>query len=229
MDEFHRKGYTIVEDIYTPEEIALIIDMITTADVSGPAFRKTNDLYAIREFLKEVPEIQAYIFNAKLKSLIAENFGSDYVPVKSIYFDKPSDSNWFVAWHQDLMISVNKKLDLPGFGPWTQKEGQYAVRPPVSYLENIFTIRIHLDDTDEDNGALRVIPGSHTKGIHRYSSENLDDHVVCKVPRGGAMIMRPLLQHASRRTVNQKGRRVIHIEFSNDTLPEGLNWRDGLS
>ncbi len=62
-----------------------------------------------------------------------------------------------VAWHQDLTISVNKKLDLPGYGPWTIKQDQYAVQPPLEILENIFTIRIHLDDTDEKNGALRVI------------------------------------------------------------------------
>jgi len=229
MDEFCTKGYAIVEDIYTPGEIGLIIEKISAADASGSSFRKTNDLFAIRRFLNEVPEVQPYIFNTKLKRLISENFGSGYVPVKSVYFDKPNDSNWFVAWHQDLMISVDRKLDLPGFGPWTQKEGQYAVQPPVCYLENIFTIRIHLDDTDEDNGALRVIPGSHTKGVHRNSPEGLDDQVTCKVPSGGVMIMRPLLQHASRRTVNGKRRRVIHIEFSNDTLPGGLNWRDGFS
>jgi ectoine hydroxylase-related dioxygenase (phytanoyl-CoA dioxygenase family) len=29
------------------------------------------------------------------------------------------------------------------------------------------TVRIHLDDTDENNGALRVVPKSHLKGIYR--------------------------------------------------------------
>jgi len=76
-----------------------------------------------------------------------------------------------VAWHQDLTFSVDKKLDLPGYGPWTIKQDQYSVQPPLDLLENIFTIRIHLDDTDEKNGALRVIPGLHLKGVHRYSAK----------------------------------------------------------
>lgn len=94
---------------------------------------------------------------------------------KSIYFDKPEHSSWFVAWHQDLTISVDKKIDLDGFGPWTSKQDQFAVQPPLAFLENIFTVRIHLDDTDEHNGALRVIPGSHRKGIYRYSPDEPDN------------------------------------------------------
>ena len=93
--------------------------------------------------------------------------------MKSIYFDKPAGSNWFVSYHQDLTISVNAKIDLGGFGPWTVKQDQYAVQPPLQILENNFTIRIHLDDTDENNGALKVIPGSHLKGVCRQNTTSL--------------------------------------------------------
>jgi len=95
-------------------------------------------------------------------------------------------------------------------------------------LESNFTIRIHLDDTDENNGALRVIPGSHLGGIQR--SETMDwrteKEVTCKVSKGGIMLMRPLLLHASSRTTSNKRRRVIHIEFSNKPLPASLKWSE---
>ena len=108
------------------------------------------------------------------------------------------------------------------------KQNQYAVQPPLHILENNFTIRIHLDDTDENNGALRVIPKSHAKGIYRpetidWSKER---EVTCIVSKGGVMLMRPLLLHASSRTTNNKKRRVIHIEFSNQSLPEPLQWSE---
>jgi Phytanoyl-CoA dioxygenase (PhyH) len=224
------KGFAVIEDVFTPEEVALIIKKIFQANADRPTFRKTNDLFAIRQFLKEVPEIQPLIFNAKLNGIVGEYFGQDYFAVKSIYFDKPENSNWFVAWHQDLTISVNEKLDLPGFGPWTIKQDQYAVQPPLDILENIFTIRIHLDDTDEKNGALRVIPGSHRNSIHRYSSKALsNEEQICNVKGGGIMIMRPLLQHASNRSTSAQRRRVIHIEFSNSRLPDELSWAERLS
>lgn len=224
------KGYTIIENIFTSEEVSLIAEMIIRVNSSKPTFRKTNDLFAIRQVLKEIPEIQPLIFNVKLNAIIAEYFGRDYFVVKSIYFDKPENSNWFVAWHQDLTISVDKKLNLPGFGPWTIKQDQYAVQPPLNILENIFTIRIHLDDTDEMNGALRVIPGSHLKGVQRPSSNGSNnEEEICRVGSGGIMIMRPLLLHASNRTTSGKGRRVIHIEFSNSRLPAGLAWAELLN
>ncbi|MDO6433482.1 phytanoyl-CoA dioxygenase family protein [Flavitalea sp. BT771] len=220
----HAKGYTVINDVFTPKEVEIIAGQISQANAAKLTFRKTADLYAIRQFLKEVPQIQPLIFNAGLNAIIAQYFGPKYFVVKSIYFDKPQQSNWFVAWHQDLTISVDRKLDLPGFGPWTIKQGQYAVQPPLDILENIFTIRIHLDDTDENNGALRVIPGSHRHGVQRSKGPGVEE--ICTVNSGGIMIMRPLLQHASNRTTSGNRRRVIHIEFSNSSLPEGLAWAE---
>ena len=150
--------------------------------------------------------------------------------VKSIYFDKPSSSNWYVSYHQDLTISVNKKIELANFGPWTVKQNQYAVQPPVDYLENIITLRIHLDETTESNGALKVIPTSHLKKIYRPETINwkVEKEVICPVKIGGIMLMKPLILHSSSRTTNNKQRRVIHIEFSNRELPSELRWSEFL-
>jgi ectoine hydroxylase-related dioxygenase (phytanoyl-CoA dioxygenase family) len=151
--------------------------------------------------------------------------------VKSIYFDKPGQSNWFVAWHQDLTISVDQKLPIQGFGPWTIKDEQFAVQPPLEILEQIFTIRIHLDETDKNNGALKVIPGSHLKGVYRPETIDWEKESIetCNVQKGGVMIMRPLLLHASDRATGSNNRRVIHIEFANTSLPEGLQWAESIN
>ncbi|MDB5088044.1 MAG: hypothetical protein JWR09_2038 [Mucilaginibacter sp.] len=221
-------GFTILNDIYTTNEIDAIIATINKADQSNPTFRKTDDLFAIRQFFKGVPVVKELIFNAKLKSLIQNLFGDQYFVVKSIYFDKPEKSNWFVAWHQDLTISVDKKIELPGYGPWTVKLNQFAVQPPVEILQDNFTIRIHLDDTDAGNGALKVISGSHLKNICRVDSLDWKNETenICKVSAGGIMIMRPLLMHASNRTTSNKQRRVVHIEFSRAELPLEISWAE---
>lgn len=221
-------GFTVIEDIYTGAEVNAIIDVIESADRSGPLFRQTDDVFAIRQFLKAVPDVAPLLLNNSLKSLISDIFGEGYFVVKSIYFDKPGSSNWFVAWHQDLTISVDKKIDIAGYGPWTVKHNQFAVQPPLQILQDNFTIRIHLDDTDEGNGALKVLPGSHLKEICR--PENIDwqheTEVSCNVLSGGIMIMRPLLMHASNRTTNNRKRRVVHIEFSRARLAEGIDWAE---
>lgn len=228
QEELSEQGFTIVENIYTKDEVTQILKVIDNIDNSKATFRKSADLFAIRQFLKEVPATHLLIFNKNLTQLISQLFGQDFFVVKSIYFDKPETSNWYVPYHQDLTISVDKKVAIENFGPWTVKQNQFAVQPPIEILENIVTIRIHLDDTNENNGALRVIPKSHTKKIYRpehidWSKEN---ETTCNVKQGGLMIMKPLILHSSSRTTNHQKRRVIHIEFSNIALPAALQWAE---
>jgi ectoine hydroxylase-related dioxygenase (phytanoyl-CoA dioxygenase family) len=228
QQEVRQNGFTVIDDIYTDIEVADLISIIDKADKSNPTFRKSADLFAIRQFLKEVSEVKQIIFNDKLKRLISGIFCDGYFAVKSIYFDKPEQSNWFVAWHQDLTISVDKKFELAGYTSWTNKHNQFAVQPPIEILEDNFTIRIHLDDTNAANGALKVLSGSHLKNIYRPENINwsIESETVCDVRRGGAMIMRPLLMHASDRTTNEQKRRVIHIEFSRAELPGEIQWSE---
>ena len=78
--------------------------------------------------------------------------------VRGIYFDKRVDANWKVAWHQDLSIAVKAKAKIEGYGPWSVKAGITHVQPPVSVLEQMLTVRLHLDDTDETNGHYVLSP-----------------------------------------------------------------------
>lgn len=224
-------GFSVINKVFSETEIAEIIHVLDHIDTSKENFRKSEDLFAIRQFLKEVPEIKNLIFNHNIKTIIREIFGDRYFVVKSIYFDKPETSNWYVAYHQDLTISVDKKLELSGFGPWTTKQNQFAVQPPLDILENIYTIRIHLDDTDENNGALKMVPESHAKGIYRPETIDwtVETEEICKVEKGGVMLMKPLTLHGSNRTTNGKKRRVIHIEFSDKELPEVLKWAERMN
>jgi ectoine hydroxylase-related dioxygenase (phytanoyl-CoA dioxygenase family) len=229
--EIKESGFSLIDNVFTDQEIQDIQAAINGADTTKETFKKSDDLFAIRQFLKEVPDTIELIFNKKLKAIIREIFDKDYFLVKSIYFDKPETSNWFVSYHQDLTISVNQKVEIPGFGPYTKKHDQFAVQPPLNTLESNFTIRIHLDDTNEENGALKVIPNSHSKGIYRPETIdwNIEKEVSCNVARGGLMVMKPLLLHSSSRTTNNQKRRVIHLEFSNQTLPKELQWSEYLN
>lgn len=224
-------GFTTIPRIFSNEQIEGMLKLIGQADMSKGTFRKTADLFAIRQFLKEVSGIDGLILNDEFKLLIHRLFGSDYFIVKSIYFDKPEQSNWFVSYHQDLTISVDKRVELDDYNKWTVKQDQFSVQPPLDVLKQMYTVRIHLDDTDENNGALKIIPCSHLKGIYR--AEDIDwsketEHI-CDVSKGGIMIMKPLLLHSSSRTTNNNKRRVIHIEFCNQELHEKLKWAERIN
>ncbi|MCM0664669.1 phytanoyl-CoA dioxygenase family protein [Flavobacterium tyrosinilyticum] len=229
--EISAEGFSIINNVFTENEIQNLISLIenkTADNQENTTFRKSQDLFAIRQFHKEIPETLPFIFNEKLQDIIESTFGEGFFITKSIYFDKPEKSNWFVAYHQDLTISVDQKIEVENFENWTVKQNQFAVQPPTEILENNFTIRIHIDKTTKENGALKVINNSHSKGILRI--ENLDfkteKETICEVEKGGIMIMKPLLFHASNKTTNNERRRVIHIEFSKQQLPNGLEWSE---
>lgn len=234
--EDHKKsiedfGFTILNGVFSYEELQSITEALELVDKNKETSRVSSDLFAVRQFLKEIPSVVPLVFSTKLNSIIKQLFGDNYFVVKSIFFDKPEKSNWYVSYHQDLTISVDRKNEALGFGPWTVKQNQFGVQPPLSILENMFTIRIHLDDTTSENGALYVIPKSHLKKIYR--PETIDwkkeKEACCSVEKGGIMIMKPLLLHSSRRSVSGARRRVIHIEFCNQELPHQITWSERLN
>lgn len=229
--ELLQNGFAILRQTYSDNEIKQIISAIENIDINKKTVRKSADLFAIRQFLKDNETIRHLIFTKNFKSVVEKIAGDDFFVVKSIYFDKPPTSNWYVPYHQDLTISVDKKIETQKFKNWTTKQNQFAVQPPVELLENIITLRIHLDKTDENNGALRVIPKSHLKEIYppQTIDWNKEKEVICDVEKGGVMLMKPLLLHSSKRTTNKKQRRVIHIELSNQELPLDLNWSEKMT
>lgn len=102
------------------------------------------------------------------------------------------------------MINVGQRSDLPGFGPWTSKAEGVLVQPSVAILENVVTLRLHLDDCDATNGALKVVPGSHRQGVVPAATiaTHTPQATVCAVPAGGVMRIKPLLVHASNRSTS---------------------------
>ena len=142
--QLNENGYSILNDLYTDNEISKILDCIQNAEQNEKSFMKTKDLFAIRQLIKNIPELSSFLFNQKLTELLSELSESEYFLTKAIYFDKPSQSNWFVAYHQDLSISVDKKAELNNYSNWTFKKSQYGVQPPIEILEDTITIRIHL-------------------------------------------------------------------------------------
>lgn len=222
LETFQSKGFQKVDQLYSPVEINGIIDFLQTQDLGSD--------FGVRKILKTFPGLAKRVFSPKVKQLIAK-ISPNAQLVRSIYFNKPPQANWIVNWHQDLTINLQQKKTLPGFKNWRVLPERVVVQPPLPLLKNMFTLRIHLDDCTVHNGALRVIPFSHQEGVidvrHGLGSR-LADEVICEIPKGGALLMKPLLLHSSRRSENRANRRVIHIEFSADQLPTGLAWQENL-
>lgn len=218
------KGYEIVNDIYSAKEVDSLLVALNHKGLSGS--------FGLREFLLTNPAFLELIFTPNFKKAISRLFSGHPQAIKSLYFDKPPSANWLVNWHQDLTVNLENRAEAEGFIHWRTKDGRVTVQPSLDILESILTARIHLDDCDSSNGALRVIEGSHKRGVinlKEWMADKQGIEQICEVKKGGVVFMSPLILHSSKRTENQKHRRVIHIEFSDRKLPNGLEWKEGLN
>jgi ectoine hydroxylase-related dioxygenase (phytanoyl-CoA dioxygenase family) len=201
----------------------------STVELLSKQFDDTR--YPERNLLS-VPSVRALAISRPVREIVEAILGPECFAVRGIFFNKTRSSNWKVVWHQDLTIAVRERADVSGFGPWTMKAGISHVQPPPEIMSGLLAIRLHVDESGIDNGPLRVIAGSHREG--RLSAEQIGNwnkaaSVTCTVPKGGALVMRPLLLHASSSCAVPKSRRVIHLEFAAAELPHGLDWYDRVS
>ena len=217
-------GYAVVPNVIDDDTRSALIADLNQALIENDSKPRPG----LRNLLSLSRRCRELSKSTSIRTLIEPILGPSAKVVRGIYFDKHREANWKVAWHQDLTIAVKQKIEIEGFGPWSQKGGITHVQPPASVLEQMLAVRLHLDETDLTNGALRVVPGTHRLG--RLSAEDIQAHLkgmkvdVCEVPKGGVMLMRPLLMHSSSTSLLLHRRRVIHLEYCAAQLPPGLEW-----
>lgn len=229
--QVQERGFAVIEGCLSADEVLALRTAIEAAIVAKPndtSVRGRGGVYAIRNLTEVVPEVRALHAHPGVARIVAPILGPSALLVRGMLFEKSAGANWGVFWHQDLTIAVRAKADVPGFGPWSVKAGIPHVQPPAEVLSSMLAVRLHLDPCRTENGALRVLPGSHHAArLSMADTENLKATLApatCEADTGGAVVMRPLLLHSSHQAERPEHRRVIHLEFASKPLPEPLQW-----
>jgi hypothetical protein len=214
---FEFSGFAIAPQILSEAQCAEALASVISIHVDGAGTRELLEFDWARRLAGQLRE----------SASLASQLGKDPVAVQCTYFEKQPSRNWLVALHQDLSIPVTERIaDAPCTG-WSEKDGVWFCQPPVNVLAQLVAVRVHLDDSTEANGPLRVIPGSHRLG--RIASADMPTHrrrlgeTVCVAARRSAMAMRPLLLHASSKSISEAPRRVLHFLFGPPQLPWGCD------
>lgn len=227
-ESIHRTGFAIVPKVVSPGAVDEILGAMDRIGSDERVRQRNGGIYAMRNLLEIVPEARMILRAPTIRAVLAAIVGESTRLVRALLFDKTPQANWKVGWHQDLSIAVARQVDAPGYGPWSVKAGVPHVQPPVDVLENMLTVRVHLDECGPENGPLNVIPGSHALGI--LTPEKIEEcrarqrSVCCTAARGAALFMRPLLLHSSSSAAQPSHRRVLHLEFASGLLPGGAEW-----
>jgi len=216
-------GYAVYPGIFAAAEVDDFLARLQAAPLARSR--------AGARHLMSHPVVATLAAAARLRQLAAEWLGAtNAVPYRATLFDKSSGANWLVSWHQDTALPVESRHESPGWGPWSEKAGIVYAHAPAAALERVVALRIHFDDSREDNGPLRVLPGSHAFGV--LTSAQLQEHArrvpptTCVVGAGGVVAMRPLLVHASSKAITARPRRVLHVEYATSLrIGDGVNLR----
>ena len=171
----------------------------------------------IRHILNH-PRVRAIAYDARMLGIARTVLGKTVLPFRATLFDKSPGSNWLIAWHQDTALPLTEKRETSGWGPWSVKDGINYAHAPAKALEQVLALRLHLDDSTNENGPLRVLPGTHDLGVlsddEVEQRANQERPVDCLTAEGGVLAMRPLLIHASSKSTSPLPRRVLHIEYA---------------
>ena len=215
-----RDGYDVAADV-VPEHALQPLRRLFGRAVEGRAGTRNGLAHT---------EVRDLVAMPGLRELVANVLGPGAVPHRASLLDKSTDTNWFVAWHQDLVVPVSRRVDAPGYGPWSRKGDTWFVQPPASLLQHLLAVRIDLDGSDHHNGALRVLPGTHREGV--LPAQRIADlartvaPVTATCAPGGAVLLRPLLLHASAKARRDCHRRIVHLEYCPAALVGQLQPRD---
>lgn len=218
-NELEERGFAIVDGVLAPDECDALAAAVAPG---GRTSAGTRNLLA---------EDWCRALAARLQSAprLAPMLPGDAAAAQCTYFEKSRAGNWLVPMHQDLCLPVADRVDHPELRGWSEKEGGPFVQPPDWFLAATVAVRIHLDPCGPDDGPLRVVPGSHRLG--RIDPDAIADarraapEAACLVARGAALVMKPLLLHASSRSSGAGRRRVLHFLFTPREFPCGLRPR----
>ena len=116
------------------------------------------------------------------------------------------------------------KKPLKGKGVIWHQDGNYWPLDPM----NVITIWFAVTKSNSENGCVRMIPGSHNKGLHRHSDKEIENHILNPIDSdfineknaydielypGDISVHHPLLIHGSNPNKSNNWRKGGSIQY----------------
>jgi len=211
--QFHRDGYLLVRGMYAPDEVAEIArwteEVATSPELPGrdwKYFETSQDdgsriLCRIENFVPFHEGFAGLIQRRRMHQAVCELFGEEAVLFKDkINFKLPGGDGF--REHQDVQAG------------WDD------------YAELHITAMIAIDETNEANGSLEMIPGMHREGVLGEMWAPLTDtdtrhaaYVPVHCKPGDAVFFDSFAPHRSGPNHTDRARRVLYITYNR--LSEG--------
>jgi ectoine hydroxylase-related dioxygenase (phytanoyl-CoA dioxygenase family) len=155
---YHANGYMIgLPPVLSPQQVLELNDGL---DELMKLLRQGEDSKEIREWHESSRFLYDICANDMILDHVEDVLGPDFYLWGSNFFIKPPRSSSTVGWHQDTYY--------------------WPLEPKISA-----TVWLALEDVNEENAAMRVIPGSHKVGLLKHSRSSDTDSVLTLECEGG--------------------------------------------
>jgi ectoine hydroxylase-related dioxygenase (phytanoyl-CoA dioxygenase family) len=215
---YEDQGYLVVPELLSTNELDRLRRALAEVLREAEGLRQTTDKFsvtptddgdwAVRRIFNPIAQHQAFrdlVFNPKILDVVESLIGPDIqLHHTKLNLKPPSNREARFEWHQDYPFFPHTNFDL-------------------------LAVMIYLDDSNEDNGCLTIIPGSHKWGPRNHLfakdgafSSQLEDKSVLQdasrwlkvpVPAGGMGVHHCNMLHSSTANRSTRPRSAMVIQY----------------
>lgn len=216
---WQENGYLVLDGVLSAAEVECLRRSADTLEAHAAGLTESTDRFKLKVFdsgggrrvqsIAEPHELGAEWMtlarHPRLLDRVEELLGPNIQLYYSMLMMKPPREGFAAPWHQDFAFFVHDRADL-------------------------LACMVALDDATLDNGCLRVVPGSHKRGLLNHfrdgrftgvfegdtaAFDEPDGHVALPVQAGGALFWHVMTLHSSHPNRSDRPRRGIVFEYKN--------------
>ena len=146
--QYNALGYVFPIDVFSSEEIAAHRSYFD--DLMSRSIEKGWSSYSINGWHRHCADIWDLVTAPRILDCVQDLLGEDLICWGTHYFAKMPGDGKQVSWHQDASY-------------W-----------PLTPSKTV-TVCLAIDDADEENGAMQLIPRSHTQGQIDFERSSEDE------------------------------------------------------
>jgi phytanoyl-CoA hydroxylase len=210
LDAFRSVGYVVVPHLFDGAECDAIVEHVERAAFELALGETSDGPLSYRPMMHLAsPELTAVATDARWAPIVLPLLGT-------------GDARLY--WEQAVAKPPQARTELP----WHQDNG-YTPLIPEEYV----TCWLALDDADEANGCIWVIPGSHRAGTQPHHAGagpfrvghdgTEDDGVPVPVHRGDVLVFSSLIMHRSGPNTTDRHRRAWIIQYCSAAARSALS------
>src|SRR5690348_6083525 len=104
MSPVAQQGFEIIPDLFDREGMVALIKALDQTPLRHGRAGARNAL--------RIESVLTLARDSRLVNLANNLLGGDAIPFWATFFDKSSQANWLVVWHQDTALPLRKRADV---------------------------------------------------------------------------------------------------------------------